>query len=65
MVRAAFTSASKAYMVKVGGQSTMLSPGSSVQRMSRSINSSAPQPAWQQQQQQKKKKKKTCALTGA
>mmetsp|Transcript_5450 Transcript_5450/g.14728 ORF Transcript_5450/g.14728 Transcript_5450/m.14728 type:complete len:227 (-) Transcript_5450:159-839(-) len=44
MVRALFTSASKVYMVKVGGQSTMASPGSSTQRMRRSISSSAPQP---------------------
>lgn len=42
--RAALTSASKTYIVKVGGQSTMASPGSNVQRINRSINSSAPQP---------------------
>ena len=41
---APLTAASKTYMVKVGGQSTILSPGSSTQRMSRSMSSSAPQP---------------------
>ena len=44
MTRALLTAASKAYMVKVGGQSRMASPGSRQHRMSRSINSSAPQP---------------------
>ena len=41
---ASLTAASKAYMVNVGGVSTMQSPGSSTQRMSKSISSSAPQP---------------------
>jgi len=41
---AAFTAASKTYIVKVGGQSTILSPGSRTQRINKSINSSAPQP---------------------
>lgn len=41
---ASFTAASNLYMVKVGGQSIMLSPGSSTQRISKSISSSAPQP---------------------
>ena len=44
MTRASLTSASKAYIVKVGGQSTMASPGSSTHRMSRSMSSSAPHP---------------------
>jgi len=34
----------RTHIVKVGGQSTMASPGSSTQRMRRSISSSAPQP---------------------
>ena len=41
---ASLTAASKAYIVNVGGVSTMQSPGSSTQRMSKSISSSAPQP---------------------
>lgn len=41
---AAFTAASNLYMVKVGGQSTILSPGSSTHLINRSISSSAPQP---------------------
>lgn len=63
MTCASFTSASNTYMVNVGGQSTIESPGSKVQRMSRSINSSAPQPTCarkrggQSQQQQERCKR--------
>jgi len=44
MTDAPLTAASKAYIVKVGGESTILSPGSRQQRITRSISSSAPHP---------------------
>src|SRR5258706_7634724 len=43
--RAAFNSASKEYIPNVGGHERTQSPGSRKTRMSRSINSSAPEPA--------------------
>uniref|UniRef100_A0A7C9AUS9 Uncharacterized protein n=1 Tax=Opuntia streptacantha TaxID=393608 RepID=A0A7C9AUS9_OPUST len=41
---APLTFASNSYIVNVGGQSTIFSPGSSTQRMIKSMSSSAPHP---------------------